>query len=444
MTTEAAGHPEKTGARFKVAIPRPSGPWLRGLIGVSEDILDKTPTLRPTYTMLALIVVNAGLLAAVSMLALLAKFLSAPWPLLIPAALVWGWLIFSIDRWLIASMQGSRGVSGGAFFIRLLLALFIGAVVAEPLLLKIFESAIHQEVEKGRIEDRLHMETALKACNPVPYVELDRARHDRCKADDKLLSVSETPAAAGAALERTRDRQSELKSQLAAASERIDAAEETVRRECVGESGPGLTGQAGDGPYCARAREVAEKARRESGLSALQAEATMLAGRMPALVSAKRSADETYERQVDQAIKDKLPPVSGDIGVLEEGMALERLSWQNGFAFVAHWFIRILLILLDCLPILAKKLQGTTSYDEMLTARRMKDEAKHASDEELDQQVHLAENRIAMRRSVMDERHRLDLLEQEDHSARRQRDADLDARIDALAEKLRRRPRPTS
>src|SRR4051812_15819855 len=79
------------------------GRWLRSLIGVDEAVLSMAPLDRGRYTAMAMIVVNAGLLAAASMSIMVQKFAEVPLVVDLAVAVFWGWIIFSVDRWLIAS-----------------------------------------------------------------------------------------------------------------------------------------------------------------------------------------------------------------------------------------------------------------------------------------------------------------------------------------------------
>src|SRR5437899_10840193 len=72
--------------------------WLRVLVGIREDVLDWVPANRPHYTAFGVLVLNTGLLAAAAMFSALTKIVSVPLAALIPAALLWGWIILRIDR----------------------------------------------------------------------------------------------------------------------------------------------------------------------------------------------------------------------------------------------------------------------------------------------------------------------------------------------------------
>ncbi|WP_131741419.1 DUF4407 domain-containing protein [Actinomadura roseirufa] len=416
-----------------------SGVLLRMVVGVSEDILRWVPWERTRYSGLALVVLNAGLMAMVSMFVLLAAFTEAPWYTLLPVAVLWGWVVVGVDHFLIKVTHGMTSRRLVVLVLRLSLSVLIGLVVAEPLLFKIFEPAVHREVRAMRVDDRLAKETSLRACNPVPYKALDAATRARCEAGHRLLSLPDTPAPEAEALQNTLDRQKALRARIDKAMQDIAAAEATVRSECNGDSGPGLTGQVGRGPACKGVEDAARRVDANSRLADYQKEAQSLEGALATANAAKQAAEQTYEARLDQAIAAKLPSPDGKIGILEEWRALERLSAQSGFVLAGQWLLRLLLIMLDCLPVLAKAMMGTTPYDEHLTRRAALAEDLFAFELELERQHHLAGRRVELRRSELDERRHLDRLEEEDHTVRAARDAVLDAQIDARADELRRR-----
>lgn len=98
-----------------------------------------------------IIVFNTGCLAAFAMFTALSKIAIAPAIALVPVALAWGWMIFSIDRWLITSTHGIRGASRTLVFIPCLaLAVLIAFTIAEPLTLHIFRNSLDTQVRTTR------------------------------------------------------------------------------------------------------------------------------------------------------------------------------------------------------------------------------------------------------------------------------------------------------
>jgi hypothetical protein len=79
-----------------------------------------------------------------------------------------------------------------------------------------------------------------------------------------------------------------------------------------------------------------------------------------------RQAGQQFTQSVGQAIAAKVATRragQGPVGILDEDAALGRLSDRSGFVLAAQWLVRLLLIAIDCLPVLTKMMGGVTRYD---------------------------------------------------------------------------------
>ncbi len=409
---------------------------LRSQIGVNEDVLDWTPEIRPLYTKIGALVLTTSALAAVSMLTALAKFLDAHWLLLIPAAFFWGWVIFCIDSLLITTMHGAQSARR-VFWVRLVLAGLLGLIIAEPLLLKVFEPAIHRQVVETRILERAARESALKECNPVPYKDLGVEQRDRCDARKLLLTVQSDPA--GVTVDITeKQRERDLKQrELDADKQTLQKLRDTASLECNGQKGRGLSGKFGNGPRCREATRNAEAFPEQNRLEARQREINGLDDTINQLIDKRNVVARDYAGEMDKAIKTQLPTLDGDIGLLEEDKALSSLSGESLLVRVGSWLLRLLLVVIDCLPVISKRLSGPTPYDRMFALRIRTGEELFELDNELrmrrDRETKIEEL------SDLDQRDRARQLHRdaaEEHT-RIQQNAELYWRIDEHARQLR-------
>ncbi|MFC5181837.1 DUF4407 domain-containing protein [Actinomadura harenae] len=352
--------------RRPVRGPKGPGVWLRSLIGVDESVLSMAPLDRGRYTAMALIVVNAGILAALSMTVMVQKFTDAPLVAVLPVALFWGWVIFSMDRWLISSSHGTQS-SGGVFLIRVLLAVVLGFVVAEPLLIKMFEPAIHRQVAEDRRVERASKLSALTSCNPVPYRPLPATGAKSCMDRRLLITVGADPAGAASTV-------ASLNGQVSALSKAIDKDRAALQRlerlghaECGGQRvGDETTGLAGEGPNCRQIRSERAAALDTSRLPERQAQLADLQTKARNAVEAQDRVNARYSTEIAQEIDKQLPRPEGKIGILEEDDALLALQAGNPMVLLFVWLLRIALITLDCLPILTKRLSGLSAYDRQV------------------------------------------------------------------------------
>ncbi|NEA26904.1 DUF4407 domain-containing protein [Actinomadura bangladeshensis] len=357
----------------------PNGPGvrLRSLIGVDESVLSMAPLDRGRYTAMALIVVNAGLLAAASMFVMVEKFADMPLVAALLVALFWGWVIFSVDRWLIASSHGTQS-SRGVFLTRVLLAVVLGFVVAEPLLIKIFEPAIHRQVAEDRRAERAVKLSALTACNPVPHRVLPAKDAASCKNRGLLLTVRANPVAAAATV-------ASLDKQVSTLSAAIDRDTTALRRlerlghaECGGERvGNETTGLVGEGPNCRQIRTERAAFLRTSKLQERRGQLSELQARAKTAVETQGAVNARYSTEIAQEIDRQLPRPEGEIGILEEDAALLALQGKSLMVLVFAWLLRIALITLDCLPILTKRLAGLSTYDRQVADHAAADMETH-------------------------------------------------------------------
>ncbi|WP_242888163.1 DUF4407 domain-containing protein [Actinomadura litoris] len=414
--------------------------WLRSLIGVDESVLGMAPLDRGRYTAMALIVVNAGVLAALSMLIMVQKFADAPFLVDLLIALFWGWIIFSVDRWLITSAHGTQS-SRGVFLTRVLLAVLLGFVVAEPLLIKIFEPAIHRQVAEDRRLERAAKLSALTACNPVPYRELAAKDLRSCRDRGLLITVGANPAAAAATV-------ASLNDQVATLSKAIDKDMAALRRlerlghaECGGQRlGNETTGAAGEGPNCRQIRGERTSLLQTSKLPERRAQLADLQAKAKNAVEAQGQTNSGYSTEITREIDKQLPRPEGEIGILEEDDALLALQGKSLMVFLYAWLLRLALITLDCMPILTKRLAGLSTYDRQVADHAAADLEthevflKHAKTQNIQARIE------ALR--LLEERERNHRLHKERHEAeaRDSEDEQLKQRIRDLAATLKGNP----
>lgn len=446
--SDEAGSRERAVLREDLAAPpafRPAPPsrgpgrGLRAVTGVDEQLLAWVPEERARYSRLGAIIVNTGLMAAISIFVALQTFLDVHPLALVVVAAFWGWLILSIDGWLVSSTHGKLGSARlKALAPRLALAVLLGVVIAEPLLMLVFRPAIHQEAQNQRDVEIQAFESLLLRCNPVQGPPPGGAA-----CADALLPVQAGAQAVRLQLEaavRERD-------QLTAVVDRdngvLAAKQELARTECNGTDGPGLTGAVGVGPNCRRNRAEAEQFRIDSRLVENTTRLDQLSRQILDLTGkvGQDNADfsDARVREIRERVQerqDKQQP----IGLLEEEKALEALSEESTLVFLGQWLLRLLLIAIDSMPVLAKVLGGTTTYDRLLQRQTGSSEQLHDVDNQLQCRRDTADKEVKLAKVERDVRARIEQMDEDDRVAAAQQEAELDSRIDALAARLRRDP----
>jgi Domain of unknown function (DUF4407) len=386
------------------------GRRLRVLAGVDEAVLDQVPGERARYTALGGVVLGTATIAAFSMWAALGQVLGrgSPWTLL-PVA-VWGLFVLNLDRWLVSS---STVASGRSWVVpRILVAVVFGIIIAEPLVLRAFASAVEEHVGADRQRALVAYESGLRACNPAPGTAPPAGMD--CGALHLTVTAPSAEGAeeamAGLVVER-----GELKGQIERDSASIAQLNELARRECNGTDGQGLSGRSGVGPNCQRLRREADEFAAQAGLGESKARLRQVNAEIQRLTGQAGRATVDQERALSAAIVAKVAErraTQGDIGLLERFAALDKLTSENAFLKGSRWLLTLFFIVVDCLPVIVKLLSGQTAYERLVTGRlaaataREAEEAALAAHERralLDARRHALDTQVALERTRIDQ-----------------------------------------
>ncbi|WP_084497060.1 DUF4407 domain-containing protein [Nocardia amamiensis] len=427
------------GAGFRpVASQHGVGVRLRGLIGIREEILDWIPEERAKYTRLGAIVLNTGLMAGLSFLVALQSISDVFWLLLLPVAAFWVYLVVSLDSWLIAGTHGLLSTGRMLIFLpRLFIAVLIGFIIAEPLLLWVFKPAIHKEVLETRGDEISIYTGRLTFCNPAS---------GRPVADpgcqDFLVSVPNPPHAAQDELVRLTGERDRAASKFDTDSREWKDLETHAINECAGTAGVGLTGVAGNGPECQRNREKADQFRADRKIDQQQSNLDDLNAKVEKATVDVALAEGTYGRQVAAAIDERVQQRKrdqGSIGLLDEERGLSALSDENTSVLFAQWLVRLLLLAIDCLPVLAKMLSGVTAYDQRVYRQTEAGKNLHERYLGLREAKDGAVIDVEMRGTERWLQVQLEKIDEADRSDRAEREIHRRDQIASLASRLRRK-----
>ncbi|GIF79940.1 hypothetical protein Cba03nite_12890 [Catellatospora bangladeshensis] len=347
------------------------GRRLRVLAGVDERLLDRVPQERAWYTSLGGVVLGTATIAAISMYFAITQAMGAASWLAVFPVLVWFLFILNVDRWLVSSRLGEgwfRRVP--VLLMRVLMAVFFGVIIAEPLVLRIFETAVVQHVADQRTEALAQLSGRLKACNPVPG-STELAAPADCKAME-VFNFDQSPVATLRELATRRTDAAALQKTVDADQAQLRAINDLARRECVGDSGAGLTGQRGVGPNCRRLRAEADAFARTRQINANNVKLAGLRTRISELEVSANTSHAAFEAERETKIEARVAEErshQGPIGLLERLGALHDLADSSGVLAVGIWAVRIFFILVDCMPILVKFVGGSTTYDRLVSAQ---------------------------------------------------------------------------
>jgi hypothetical protein len=400
------------------------GRWFRVCAGIKEDVMDWSPAERAKYTGLGIIVLNTGCLAAFAMFSALGKIVAAPAFVLVPLALIWGWIIFSVDRWLITSTHGVRGLSRVLIFIpRLMLAILLAFTIAEPLTLRIFQNTLDSTAQTTRTKELDQYQSQLQACNPVSGQWVGTAA---CAGH--YLTVANPPYAIQQKLVTAKQQQAQLESVVGTEETQEQKLTYIALGECAGTAGTDMTGTAGDGPQCKADKAAARTYAQQSDLATKQAQLATLQTSIAAMDQQAGAAQQTYGSQLHAAITAAVDARRTDqakqIGIIEEWDALELLSSQSAFVFFGHWLLVLVMMALDCLPVLAKLMSESSTYDELISEERASDERIHATDLRFREETATVDKEVEIYLAEMRKRDRKRHLDQEERVRNAQGDTD--------------------
>ncbi|MDF2667278.1 MAG: hypothetical protein K0R81_3128, partial [Microbacterium sp.] len=350
--------------------------------GADNDVLNEVPEEVPRFVQMFLVLAGTALVSSLSMMFALLTGVRVSLFLAIPLALVWGLIIFNLDRFLTSTMRPTKNVFRllGLAFPRVIMAALIGIVVAEPLVLQVFQNDIAREVNSTNVTQALSDQDAVT--NGPEKQALDAASAQVSALENQaatgIVAGTSSTSAESAAAQQTVD---QLTQQLAAQQSVIDQARAVYQCELTGQGAgtvPGCTGVAGNG-----ASSDAAKAQLAQAQSSYDALSTQLQQAQTALATANAAGTEAAASSADQNKKqaeDQLPAArtqyetalaaynqraasiadgnAGAVGLLSQITALERLSDREPVLRWAHYLIAALFFMIELLPVLVKVLTG--------------------------------------------------------------------------------------
>jgi hypothetical protein len=340
------------------------GRRLRGLTGVDEDLLEIVWHERSRHTALGAVMLGTSAIAAFSMWNFVNEAMGrVSWTTLLPA-LLWGVFVLHLDRWLVAPQPLLRR-RAAPVVMRILVALLIGAVVAEPLVLRIFQTSIVEQVKSQRYDTLRTLSSDLVRCNPAPGKVV-------ANCQNLTLSIDAASPVQQSELAELRKDTTTLQQQVSQEQSQLDSINSQVRNECAKQIPIAGTGRWERSSECLRLRQVATTYSIEHNtqqdvtrLNTMNARISSLEG---SITTSQSGFLTTRTALINKEVAQK-QSTQGDIGLLDRMRTLDELAGKNIVLFVGVWLIRMLFIVIDVLPVLVKFFSGETTYDRLLTER---------------------------------------------------------------------------
>lgn len=381
------------------------GRFLRACAGVDEKLMRQVWPVRHAYSGLGGIVLGTAVAAATSMTLAIALTVDGfAWYMLV-GPLLWGLLVFNLDRWLVSSTHGAN--RQWKLIPRLAIAVLFGFIIAEPVVLWVFNDAIEERLIDDRAAEVDEGITLLKTCNPEDDPALAIEQRTRAECDGWIVSrvipaaeLFETEDREGGAASGEaavlQEAKARLEAELKVVGERIatlEAARDDARLQLQLEiSGEAASGRIGDGPRAAAIRERVETLEADIGepldrRAQIERELEEAEKGLAQFAAATRIESEELERELqgrEQERIGRLAAYSADteeaialritelrqrngsqIGLLQRFDALSDLASDHRHIWVARWLLTLLLVAVDSMPVVAKAIGGKSAYDNV-------------------------------------------------------------------------------
>ncbi|WP_175984965.1 DUF4407 domain-containing protein [Microbacterium tenebrionis] len=368
--------------------PRTRGSRLRTMAilgGADGEILDRVPGETPRFVQMFFVLAGTALVSAISMFFALTTGVQAAMWIAVPLAIVWAGIIFNLDRFLTSTMTSTRSIGKliGLALPRVAMAVLIGFLVAEPLVLQVFHNDINREVAATNIVQAQSDQDALESGPEKKALDAATARVAALEnqAATGIVADTESGSASTTAAQATVD---DITSKMAEQQKVIDQARALYQCELTGEGAgevPGCTGVNGEGSssdaaqaqlaqaqqtYDALAAQLrtandelaaAETAAKENTASSESANRQQANDQLPAARETYEQALAAYNARADSVAQGN----AGAVGLLSQISALNRLAEEEPTIWWAHWLIAALFFMIELLPVIVKVL---TSYGD--------------------------------------------------------------------------------
>jgi Domain of unknown function (DUF4407) len=394
---------------YRVGRPEPAphregrdlGRWLRRFAGVDEDLLAWVPQERARYSGMGGAVLFTAIMAFLSMTVALGLAFSTRSPLILIPAAVWFVLILNFDRWLVsAPLSKNLWSMLPTLAVRMGMAVLFGIVIAEPLVLAVFNTAVHTQVLQSRADDLKKYQAQWERCNPIDLTTPTVTSGAAPATPAPPASPTPAPSSAVANSPQCADfvvplpeNVKALRSDFAAKQAQLASVQATLKPlnaqhdklvkksqdECLGKPGVGQTGRFGAGPVCRRLTQDAENYAKLNRIDDLEKNVVTLTNDVQSLSTQIRNASTKWADQRSAYIAARVQEraaSNGKIGLLERIEALNTLARTHAALGGAIWAVRGLFILIDLAPALLKYTSGQTRYDRLVESSLRVGEAR--------------------------------------------------------------------
>lgn len=346
------------------------GEFLITLSGARPEILARCPTERIKFQSLGWAILITCVMATVSMWFALSSAMGINAVAALPVAALWGLVIMGIDRWLVTSMpiEGKRKLF--VALPRLVMALLLGSLISTPIVLRIFESEINNQIsimkdqsEANFLNSQQHSSIQAQITQWQNTVNsLEQVIDSR---GAKPLNPASDPDVQG------------LTAQLNTARANAKADYQTWQcqlyggKGCTAPKGNGVLAQASEKQYKQDVAQVnmltQEIQDREKQMQAsdTSSQASRLQQAQQALPGAQAKLKSMQDEE-DQLLGGFQNTNNAADGILMRLKALDQLAAGSSTLQMARLLLFLLFLVIEVLPVTVKLLQQPGNYEKVL------------------------------------------------------------------------------
>ncbi|MFI9036817.1 DUF4407 domain-containing protein [Streptomyces sp. NPDC053726] len=153
------------------------------------------------------------------------------------------------------------------------------------------------------------------------------------------------------------------------------------------------------------------------------------------------TADDTYQTALQRRIDTKTEQRSADLdddGILTRAHALGAVAWSDWYAGFVALLLHALLLVVDAMPVLAKLMSGSTTYDRLLTGRFETGRRLHSEDLQIQHACAAMEHEVQRHRINQEATDRMNRLAHHYRLEQAERAGRFRAELDARAARILR------
>lgn len=179
----------------------PRGRLLRAVAGCDEEVLQLCPEEGFKFAGLGAVILGTGCMSAVITTLALSIVFGQMTAYTVIGGVMWGLFVLALDRWLVAT----TGTDWRHFIPRIVLAIFFGLVIAEPVALMAFDDAVAQGIDENTASAADDYRALLNRCNPM-IVESSRLAFPSENCDNAPLALDRPAMSSTGSKSTTTDR----------------------------------------------------------------------------------------------------------------------------------------------------------------------------------------------------------------------------------------------